>query len=99
MMLQPATGALPFHQFADGSGDFGHSQLGIVMRLGADQAFTQPTRTFTAGPTNWSPAPPPDIPTVATGRVPPAGRSNPSHANQHPSSPLTNQIFRAPQPH
>src|SRR5215467_984392 len=36
--------------------------------VGADQAFTQPTRTFTSGlSTDWSPAPPPDITTVATG--------------------------------
>ncbi len=44
--------------------------------VGADQAFTQPTRTFTSGlPTDWSPAPPPDITTGATGQVPPAGLS------------------------
>ena len=36
--------------------------------VGADQAFTKPTRTFTSGlSTDWSPAPPPDITTVATG--------------------------------
>src|SRR5205807_4699503 len=29
--------ALPFQQFADGSGDLGHSQLGIVMRHSAHQ--------------------------------------------------------------
>ena len=40
----------------------------------ADRVFTQPTRTFTSGlPADWSPAPPPDITTVATGQVPPAG--------------------------
>jgi hypothetical protein len=44
--------------------------------VGADQVFTQPTWTFTSGlPTDWSPAPPPDITTVATGQVPPAGLS------------------------
>ena len=32
--------------------------------------FPQPTRTFTSGlPTDWSPAPPPDIATGATGQV------------------------------
>jgi len=42
--------------------------------VGADQAFTQPTGTFTSGlPADWSPAPPPDMTTVATGQVPPAG--------------------------
>src|SRR5215469_5573555 len=36
----------------------------------------QPTRTFTSGlPTDWSPAPPPDITTVATGQVPLTGLS------------------------
>ena len=44
--------------------------------VGADQVFTQPTRTFTSGlPTDWSPAPPPDITTVATGQVPLTGLS------------------------
>ena len=44
--------------------------------VGADQVFTQPTRTFTSGlPTDWSPAPPPDITTGATGQVPLAGLS------------------------
>ena len=44
--------------------------------VGADRVFTQPTWTFTSGlPTDWSPAPPPDITTVATGQVPPAGLS------------------------
>jgi hypothetical protein len=44
--------------------------------VGADQAFTQPTRTFTSGlPTDWSPAPPPDITTGATGQVPLTGLS------------------------
>ena len=43
---------------------------------GADQVVTQPTGTFTSGlSAGWSPAPPPDIATVATGRVPPAGLS------------------------
>jgi hypothetical protein len=42
--------------------------------VGADQAFTQPTGTFTSGlPEDWSPAPPPDMTTVATGQVPLAG--------------------------
>ena len=42
--------------------------------VGADQALAQPTGTFTSGlSTDWSPAPPPDITTVATGQVPPAG--------------------------
>jgi len=36
----------------------------------------QPTRTFTSGlPTDWSPAPPPDMTTVATGQVPLTGLS------------------------
>jgi hypothetical protein len=44
--------------------------------VGADQVFTQPTRTFTSGlPTDWSPAPPPDITAGATGQVPLAGLS------------------------
>jgi len=39
-----------------------------------DQAFAQPTGTFTSGLSAvWSPAPPPDITTVATGQVPLAG--------------------------
>ena len=42
--------------------------------VGANQAFAQPTGTFTSGlSTDWSPAPPPDITTVATGKVPLAG--------------------------
>ena len=42
--------------------------------VGADQAFAQPTGTFTSGlSTDWSPAPPPDITTVVTGQVPLAG--------------------------
>ena len=42
--------------------------------VGADQAFAQPTGTFTSGlSTDWSPAPPPNITTVATGKVPLAG--------------------------
>jgi hypothetical protein len=37
---------------------------------------TQPTGTFTSGlPTVWSPSPPPDITTAATGQVPLAGLS------------------------
>jgi hypothetical protein len=37
--------------------------------VGADQVFTQPTRTFTSGlSTDWSPAPPPDMTTGATGK-------------------------------
>jgi hypothetical protein len=44
--------------------------------VGADQVFTQPTGTFTSGlSTDWSPAPPPDITTVATGKVPLTGFS------------------------
>ena len=36
----------------------------------------QSTRTFTSGlPTDWSPAPPPDMTTVATGQVPLTGLS------------------------
>ena len=41
---------------------------------GPDQALTWPTETFTSGlSTGWSPFPSPDIATVATGQVPPAG--------------------------
>jgi len=48
----------------------------LALLVGADQVFTQPTRTFTPGlPTDWSPAPPPGITTVATGQAPPAGLS------------------------
>ena len=44
--------------------------------VGADRVFTQPTRTFTSGlPADWSPSPPPDITTGATGQVPLAGLS------------------------
>ena len=44
--------------------------------VGADQVFTQPTRTFTSGlPADWSPALPPDITTGATGQVPLVGLS------------------------
>jgi len=44
--------------------------------VGADRGFPQPTRTFTSGlSTDWSPAPPPDITTGATGQVPLAGLS------------------------
>ena len=44
--------------------------------VGADQVFTRPTRTFTSGlSTDWSPVPPPDITTGATGQVPLAGLS------------------------
>jgi hypothetical protein len=36
--------------------------------VGADRGFPQPTRTFTSGlSADWSPAPPPDMTTVATG--------------------------------
>jgi len=39
--------------------------------VGADQVFTPPTGAFISGlSTDWSPAPPPDIATVATGQVP-----------------------------
>ena len=42
--------------------------------VGADHAFAQPTGTFTSGlPADWSPAPPPDMTTVATGQVPLTG--------------------------
>jgi hypothetical protein len=42
--------------------------------VGADQAFTQPTGTFTSGlSTVWSPAPAPDITTETTGQFPLAG--------------------------
>src|SRR6516162_6911150 len=44
--------------------------------VGADQVFTQPTRTFTSGlSTDRSPSPPPDMTTGATGQVPLAGLS------------------------
>src|SRR5262249_62309545 len=44
--------------------------------VGADRVFTQPTRIFTSGlPADWSPSPPPDITTGATGQVPLAGLS------------------------
>jgi len=42
--------------------------------VGADQGFPQPTEAFTSGlSTAWSLAPSPDMATVATGQVPPAG--------------------------
>jgi hypothetical protein len=44
--------------------------------VGADQICIQPTRTFTSGlATVWSPAPPPDITTVPTGKLALAGLS------------------------
>ena len=44
--------------------------------VGADQVLTQPTRTFTSGlPTDWSPAPPPDMTTGGTGQAPLMGLS------------------------
>lgn len=44
--------------------------------VGADQASTQPTGTFTSGlSTVWSPAPPPDITTETTGQFSLAGLS------------------------
>ena len=46
----------------------------LVPLVGADQTFAQPTGTFTSGlSADWSPAPPPDITTVATGKVPLTG--------------------------
>jgi hypothetical protein len=46
----------------------------LASLVGADQGCPQPTEAFTSGlSTDWSPAPPPDITTVATGQVPPAG--------------------------
>jgi hypothetical protein len=40
---------------------------------GSDQALASPTETFTSGPpAGWSPFPPPDMTTVATGQTPPA---------------------------
>ena len=48
----------------------------LLSFVGADRIFTQPTGTFTSGlPTVWSPAPPPDITTVPTGKFAPAGLS------------------------
>src|SRR3974377_833022 len=50
--------------------------------VGADQVFTQPTGTFTSGlSTDWSPAPPPALTTVATGQVPLTGFSPARNAN------------------
>jgi len=44
--------------------------------VGADQGLPQPTEAFTSGlSTDWSPAPPPDITTGATGQVPLTGLS------------------------
>ena len=44
--------------------------------VGADRAFILPTRTFTSGlPTDWSPAPSPDMTTVASEQFPSAGLS------------------------
>jgi len=37
VILQATVGALPLQQFADGSGDLGHAQTGIVMRHLAHQ--------------------------------------------------------------
>src|SRR5260370_39637269 len=46
----------------------------LASLVGADQGCPQPTEAFTSGlSADWSPAPPPDITTVATGPVPPAG--------------------------
>ena len=41
----------------------------LASLVGADQRFPQPTETFTSGlPADWSPAPPPNMTTVATGK-------------------------------
>jgi len=46
----------------------------LASLVGADQGSPQPTEAFTSGlSTGWSLAPPPDMTTVATGQVPPAG--------------------------
>jgi len=46
----------------------------LVRPLSDLTEHAQPTGAFTSGlPTDWSPAPPPDMATVATGQVPPAG--------------------------
>ena len=61
--------------------------------VGADQVFTQPTGTFTSGlSTDWSPAPPPDITTVATGKVPLTGFS----PARTPTSIAANRVARRP---
>ena len=67
--------------------------------VGADQVFTQPTRTFTSGlPADWSPAPPPDITTGATGQVPLAGLSparTPTSFAAPPRFRFADALFRA----
>src|SRR5262249_41189180 len=59
--------------------DYGSLSLRPVDLLALLSELTgspQPTRTFTSGlPTDWSPAPPPDMTTVATGQVPLTGLS------------------------
>jgi hypothetical protein len=56
--------------------------------VGADQGCPQPTEAFTSGlSTDWSPAPPPDITTVATGQVPPAG-STPARTTTSIAAPV-----------
>jgi hypothetical protein len=37
VILQPAAGAFPRQQFADGARDLGHSQTGVVLRHHAHQ--------------------------------------------------------------
>src|SRR5215468_6956204 len=60
--------------------------------VGADQAFTQPTRTYTSGlPTDWSPSPPPDITTGATGQFPLAGLS-PARTPTSFAAPLRSEL-------
>ena len=61
--------------------------------VGADRVFTQPTRTFTSGlPADWSPSPPPDITTGATGQVPLAGLS-PARTPTSFAAPLQTGLF------
>ncbi len=46
----------------------------LLASLADPTGLSQPTETFTSGlPTGWSPFPPPDITTVATGQFSPAG--------------------------
>jgi hypothetical protein len=46
----------------------------LLASLADPTGLPQPTETFTSGlPTGWSPFPPPDMTTVATGQFPPAG--------------------------
>src|SRR5215472_2340697 len=65
--------------------------------VGADRICTRPTRAFTSGlPTVWSPAPPPDITTVPTGKHALTGLS-PARSSTSFTAPLCQRLPLQPQ--